>query len=274
MAYIQNGVYEKSKMFFYSSAQKDGPFFYPISAGHFYCNSDYMVKRDSFDSILITIIIRGSFSFLIDGKEHTAKSGDVALLDCFKEHTYYTNDNFEAYWIHINGSNTYEIFKELTGRFSNIISADEKTEEQIKDIYTAIKNARQLSDSQMSLKIYTLLTELFNRQAEEKQGGIIETALDYISSNYSKSITVEDVAKNVHLSASQFSRKFKKETGTSPYDYILGTRLTRAKELLKNTSLSVSEIAYRTGFSSDSNFIYFFRKQEGISPLKFRNILF
>lgn len=80
--------------------------------------------------------------------------------------------------------------------------------------------------------------------------------------------------KSAHLSSSQFSRSFKKHTGTSPYDYLLSVRLARAKELLKNTNLPISDIAYQTGFASDSNFIYFFRKNEGISPLKFRNTLF
>lgn len=274
MAKIQNGVSEKSKMFFYSLPQNKELFFYPISAGHFYCSNAYRVERNSFDSILITYIIRGSFSFIIDGKEQTAHSGDVALIDCFNAHTYYTNDSFEAYWIHVNGSNTYGLYKELTARCSSIIAGNEAVEAMIKNIYTIIKSAQQMNDSTMSLKIYELLTSLFNQSTQHSKSGIVSTALDFISENYAQNLTVEDVAKSVHLSASQFSRIFKKQTGTSPYDYILSVRLTKAKELLKNTSLPISEIAYLTGFSSDSNFICFFKNNEGISPMKFRNILF
>lgn len=271
MANIQNGVLEKSKMFFYSPPQNKELFFYPVSAGHFYCNNKYRIERNSFDSILLTYIIRGSFSFTLDGGEQTAHSGELVLIDCFKPHTYYTNDSFEAYWLHINGANTYELFNEITRRFSNIITAD--CEEKIKDIYSAIKTSVQMSEGEMSLKIYELLMSLF---ANNQVNGIdaFSDAINYISKHYNETITVESIANVVHLSPSQFSRKFKKQTGTSPYDYILSIRLTKAKELLKNTSLSVSEIAYRTGFQSDSNFIYFFKKQEGISPLKFRNILF
>lgn len=272
MAFIQNGVLEKSKMFF-SSNQNKPIFFYPLSAGHFYCDNNYRVERNSFDSILITYIIRGSFSFVIDGNEHTARSGDIALIDCFKPHIYYTNDSFEAYWLHINGANTYDLFKEIINRYSNIIKANEKSESKIKEIYSLIKTARQISDNEMSLKIYALLMQLFY-SADSNSNSAINQAVDYITHHYANHLTVEKIAGTVHLSQSQFSRKFKAQTGTSPYDYILSVRLTKAKELLKNTSLPISEIAYRTGFSSDSNFIYFFKKQEGISPLKFRNILF
>ncbi|MBR5742720.1 MAG: helix-turn-helix transcriptional regulator, partial [Clostridia bacterium] len=60
--------------------------------------------------------------------------------------------------------------------------------------------------------------------------------------------------------------------GVSPYAYLLAVRLERARELLLETSLPVSEVAYRTGFGSDAHFIAFFRKETGLSPLKFRKI--
>lgn len=59
-------------MFFYSAHQNKDIFFYPLSAGHFYCNSDYRVQRNNFDSILITHIIRGNFSFLADSETLSA----------------------------------------------------------------------------------------------------------------------------------------------------------------------------------------------------------
>ena len=78
----------------------------------------------------------------------------------------------------------------------------------------------------------------------------------------------------MHMSPSHFSRVFKQQTGFSPYDYVLIVRLNRAKELLQRTSMTVSEIAYETGFNSESNFIYFFTTNVGISPGKFRRLKF
>lgn len=275
MEELQKGVLSKSKMFFYSNNQNKDIFFYPLSAGHFYCNRDYRVERENFDSILITHIIRGSFSFLVNGQEMTVKAGETAVIDCFHPHIYYTDDSFEAYWLHINGSNTEEIFNELTNRFGNAVKYDNIIETQIKDIYNSIKNNQNIGDSRMSLKIYQLITSLFSTNENSKtKNSIIQKSIDYINQNYHNRLSVEDIAGHINMSSSQFSRQFKKQIGTSPYDYLLGTRLTKAKELLKNTSLPISEISYHTGFANESNFIYFFKKHEGISPLKFRNLLF
>lgn len=275
MGKIQNGVLEKSKMFFYSSNQNKNIFFYPISAGHFYCNSDYRVARDKYDSILVTHIIRGSFSFCAKGQEFTVKTGETAIIDCFGSHTYYTNDSFEAYWVHINGSNIKEIFDELTDRFGNTLCYNPDIEVKIKDIYNIVKNNNGISEYQISSNIYGLIISLFGAGENSAAGNsMIHLSIDYMNQNYQNKIGIEDIAGHINLSPSQFSRQFKKQTGTSPYEYLLGIRLAKAKELLKNTSLPVSEISYQAGFANESNFIYFFKKHEGISPLKFRKILF
>lgn len=273
MANMQKGVLTQSKLYFAAPVQNKDLFFYPVSTGHFYCEKGYKVERKHFDSILINWVIEGSFSFFFEGRELTARGGQIALIDCFHPHIYCTHDALESCWLHIGGANTYALYQELTSRFSPILPATEHTKECLLDIYSLIKDSRQLDASQMSLKLYTLLMELFQAGSAESSNSIAD-AIDYIGSRYQEKLTVEEVARHVHLSPSQFSRKFKRQTGTSPYDYILTVRLARAKELLKNTSLPISEIADETGFASDSNFIYFFKRQEGISPLRFRRMVY
>lgn len=270
---IQKGVDEKSKMFFYFGNKKNSLFFYPLSAGHFYCDGDYCIERKTYDSILIALVVNGKLSFVVDGREQTANADEIAIIDCFKPHRYYANDTLETYWIHINGSNTYMLYNEMVSRFGNVVSCHPNTEMQIKNLYTLLKNKIQISDVNMSKEIYLLLTEIFS-SANSINSNAVENAVKYISDNFNRKLTVAEIAKEVHLSPSQFSRNFKCKIGIPPYEYLQNLRLTKAKELLKNTSLSISEIAYQTGFQSDSNFIFFFKNQEGISPLKFRNVLF
>lgn len=121
--------------------------------------------------------------------------------------------------------------------------------------------------------------ELLNPQSAKNKGessyeDIIQIVKDYISENLNGNLTVSNLAKIVNMSSSHFSRVFKQQTGFSPYDYILISRLNRAKYLLQVTDMTVASIAYEIGFNSESNFIYFFTENEGISPGKFRKLKF
>ena len=131
------------------------------------------------------------------------------------------------------------------------------------------------SETQQSETIFKMLMRLLNTErAAEKTLSIIDSAKEYIVKNYQRELTVSEIAKAVNLSPSYFSKVFKKSTALSPYDYLLSVRLDKAKELLVNSDIPISEIAYRCGFNSTSNFIYFFKKETGLSPLKFRRIGF
>lgn len=270
---IQNGVNEKSKMFFYNGNNKSSIYFSALSAGHFYCDADYRVERNSFKSILLAYIAKGKLTFVNGKKENTAYENELAVIDCFEHHIYYTDDCLETYWVHINGSNTRQIYSEICAKNGCVIACNDIIERRIKDLYNTIKNKISKSDAEISRDIYLLLTDLLV-SGETQNDNIIDEAVKFINENFERKLTVDEIARQVHLSSSQFSRKFKQKTGVSPYEYMQSIRLARAKELLKNTPLSISEIAYRTGFQSDSNFISFFKMRENISPLKFRNTMF
>jgi AraC-like DNA-binding protein len=102
----------------------------------------------------------------------------------------------------------------------------------------------------------------------------IEDAILYIENNYNAKITIEDLAQQVLLSPYYFSRIFKKETGYSPYEYIIIYRINVAKKLLRETDLTIKEIAYMTGFHSESHFVTTFRQHAEYTPLQFRKMPF
>lgn len=100
---------------------------------------------------------------------------------------------------------------------------------------------------------------------------IINNASKYIKDNFDKPITLENVADNVGMSKTYFSKAFKKKTGFCFSDYLTSVRLTEAAYLLNNTNLSVTEIAIKCGYNDSAYFTASFRKHNGISPLKYRN---
>ena len=78
------------------------------------------------------------------------------------------------------------------------------------------------------------------------------------------------LAAKMHISKSQLFRKIKKLTGQSPAVYSRSIRLQKAKDLLQNTNLSISEITYTTGFNDPSYFSRIFSKEFGVPPSSMR----
>lgn len=276
------GVLKKSEVYFSSPSQTAKKlYYYPISAGHFFCIKGYHLIRDNYNSLLITHIIDGTFTYIKDGKHITARAGDTVILDCYKPHEYYTNDSFESIWIHISGANSFELFEEIEKTDGNLIKCRDinHVKKLLFRIYDSISGVNPPSELNISLDIYKIFAELLNPQSIKSKGDSnyedsIQDVKNYIAENLNEELTVQRLANESHMSTSHFSRVFKQQTGFSPYDYVLITRLNKAKYLLQKTEMSVSSIAYETGFNSESNFICFFTDNEGISPGKFRKLKF
>lgn len=276
MKLIGNGLNKGSHMYFYTPSQTTKRLlYYPIAAGEFYCNAEYNVVRDSYNSILAIYVLDGNITMCQGGETFSAQKNELLLLDCYKPHRYFTDTDAHTVWVHFDGNYSKEWFDEITAQKSQKIKCSRKTADRIFNIITYIK--QNGSEYDISNDLYSLLCTISKKDEcnqTSRKISSIETAKNFITANYSKNISIEDIAGAVHMSSSYFSKIFKETTEFSPYDYLLAVRLDRAKELLQQTDDSVESIAYKTGFNSVSNFVYFFKKQMGISPLKFRNIRF
>ncbi|SHE36708.1 transcriptional regulator, AraC family [Caldanaerobius fijiensis DSM 17918] len=93
----------------------------------------------------------------------------------------------------------------------------------------------------------------------------------FIEDNISSNITTVDIANYMHLSDKQVCRIVRKKTGGSTKSLINSIKLKKAKDLLKNTGLSIKEIANVLGFSSEYYFNQFFKREEGYPPGVYRN---
>ncbi len=98
----------------------------------------------------------------------------------------------------------------------------------------------------------------------------IERAKEFINNSFNENIRLIDIANTCHISPFHFARIFKKQTGYSPNDFLLKTRIENAKELLKKEG-SICEIAFNSGFNSLEHFSYSFKKAVKQSPTGYRN---
>ena len=95
-------------------------------------------------------------------------------------------------------------------------------------------------------------------------------ARKFILEHSDEELGLTKVAKSVNISANHLSEKFKEVTGVNFVDYIARTRTERARELLQNSNLRISEIAFAVGFQSLSQFNRVFKKLTRKSPTQFR----
>lgn len=132
------------------------------------------------------------------------------------------------------------------------------------------------------------LTQLFAAHLVEKytsppartpvhRGGLpihqLRKVEDYVAAHLSEEISIEALAELVELSPSHFAHVFKETTGTTPLQFATRQRVTRAQQLIRETSRSLIEVGLEVGYSSPSHFAQVFRRVVGVTPTAFRSSL-
>lgn len=134
--------------------------------------------------------------------------------------------------------------------------------------------ADRKEDTQRILKsmLQTLLLEIARRYRIEKAGAapksISEQILDYMG-DHSDVVTLKDIAAHFHYHPNYISALLHRETGHKFTEILLEKRMERAVLLMKNTTLSIEEIAAMLGYSNHSNFYKAFKEYYGVTPREF-----
>ncbi|THF74416.1 response regulator [Cohnella fermenti] len=132
-----------------------------------------------------------------------------------------------------------------------------------------IRRCATLADTIAVFRRY--LSEIKERKERQSYLSMeVAAAVKFIEANYSKDISLQQVAEHVQLSSSYLSSLFRKELQRSFIDYLNRYRVDRAKELLVNTYLKSYEIAERVGYQDDSYFSRIFKRETGLRPNEFR----
>mgnify|MGYP000654932906 FL=1 len=125
---------------------------------------------------------------------------------------------------------------------------------------------------------YMLLSRLYNifghmkiqMKKQQAKSIHVERAIDYIYENYSKNISVTDIANYLGIDRTYLYRLFKEEYNMSPQKYLLNFRLKAAMNKLEGGNMSIAEIAYSCGFNDASAFCHQFKKVYKDTPLNYR----
>lgn len=137
-----------------------------------------------------------------------------------------------------------------------------------KEQYTAMVRLLEIFARHLSVIANQILVE---NQNEEPP--MITKAKQFIGENQAESLSLDQMAKMLNVSTFYFCKMFKKATGLTFTDYLARTRIERAKNLLLNPNVRVSEVAYDCGFISLTHFNRVFKRVVGQSPTEYRRAL-
>lgn len=202
------------------------------------------------------------------------KAGQGFLITPHMNENYFPNKEnpWKLLWITSRDQNICELF--------NAYCANPQTNTFE---YTYISSANELTNmiQRNNNKIYSaseileIFLNLFNQQKRKhilynSADVYCNYAINYINSNMFRTITVNDLTKALGISQPYLYRIFKEKYGLSPKSQINNLKILKAKKLLNESSMSITNIAYSLGFSSPQDFSHFFKKHTGHSPTNYR----
>ena len=252
-------------------------YLYPLSTGHFRFTGGYRNQRRSFDSFELFYIEEGSVELKNHSRTLTASGGQFVLLDCYSPHSYYSQDGWACYWLHFDGQVARAFYRRIIEAWEGFIfDLDQYSPayQHLMNIYELFRRSRPVDESAISSNITSILNSILSgaprihKDIPVRVG--ISSAVAYINEQFRYPISLQDLADRAAISPYYFSRIFRQETGVTPHQYLINTRLSNAKFLLRTSEDSVKDIAIRTGWGSESTFCSAFRKHTGMTPSEYR----
>ncbi len=255
---------------------------------------EYRLERGGYNNYLINYTMSGSGKMTYGGREYALLPGCLTFINCADEHKFeQTSGEWEFVFLHVTGpgmaylydefiyatGNVYENYdgKVILDRLSKIhsmLSGYEKT--VLPEPFTyEINSVDKTAACDIAENVYCILTDML-RKTNSLPSDLphnLKVAIDYIHENFTKKITLEQVARSVYLSKYHFERMFVKYTGKTFYEYVTQLRFERARLLLESTQKSLPDIAAEIGYADIQPLVKLFKTNCGVTPAEYRKRL-
>lgn len=256
---------------------------YLQEAGELRTNHIHVGQRDYLHSYLFFLVMEGSGRLLYRGREYSLKPGSCVFIDCMHE---YQHESFAGEWtlrwVHFCGSGAHEIYENYRHSGGRVCFRPRDFigySDLLTEIFRLASSEIYVSDMQLYEKLVSLLTMLNeeNRKQELEHAGEsgvrdMTPVKQYLEQHYQERISLDLLAEQFYVNKFYMTRIFKQQFGDSIVNYLTQVRITRAKQLLRFTDMSVEKIGQACGLSDVNYFARVFRKVEGTSPGEFRKM--
>ncbi|MFS0881350.1 AraC family transcriptional regulator [Metabacillus niabensis] len=238
-------------------------------------------KRVDGPLLLFQYTISGFGHLDIDEKTYKIMPGYAFMVEIPSDHIYYLpeeSNSWEFYYILVRPTGIIHHWNELVGKIGRVIKInnDHSVISLLQNIFHAASR-QQITDGYRAASIvYQFIMELFRFSDEHKKMKSnwpvkIQKAVEKMEKDYAYIQSLEEIAIEVEISKYHFIRIFKQSTGYTPIEYLTKVRMEKAVNLLRQSELTIDEIAKLIGYSNGSYFIKVFRKWLGFSPGEFRD---
>ena len=235
----------------------------------------------------LVIVRSGSAMNYIEGKPSPICRGSVFLVRARQSHYIDRLDNLyltnvlmlPSRFKHVSVATVAELLEQHAAAENDYYVVDGRTLGHVESLLNRISeesdNHFAYSEQMIELLLSQLMIELWRGQPEDislqnEKDTRLTNLLRYLNAHYQEEIDWETLANKFDIPLRTLSRKVTDITGMPPNSYLLRVRLCRAMRMLKETALTVTEIAFACGFNDSNYFTSRFHREMGTTPLKYR----
>lgn len=242
--------------------------------------------KHTHEGFAIGVIERGAETFYYRGAIHVAGAGSVVVINPGELHTgqAVTSEGWSYRMIYPAADLLERAAAEVSGMrrgipfFDDPVIYDPVVFERLRLAQLALEESPSALEREM--RLLDALTVLVQRHADSRPApsqpgsahGALRRARDYLQTHYADDLSLEDLARVVHLSPFHLSRLFHERVGLPPHAYLNQVRVNRAKALLSR-GVPIAEVAQATGFVDQSHLSKAFKRIVGVAPGQYRKIL-
>ena len=234
------------------------------------------------DHFLIHYILDGKGRYCYDNKVYQLQKGQGFLI-CPDKITYYQADMEDPWtysWIGFHGLKAEAYLKKALLTADNPIFTYDKDDSIAKCFNEMITAKKYQKGREIRLLgyLYIFLSILVEESANDRfvdyssnrKELYIKKTIEFIEMNYSRKISISDIAAYIGLDRSYLGSIFKHQLNTSLQDFLVNYRINKGCELMKNKDLAIGDIARSVGYEDPLLFSKIFRKINGIPPREYR----
>ncbi|MCX7711887.1 MAG: AraC family transcriptional regulator [Clostridia bacterium] len=245
-------------------------------------NQEHIVRPEGYPDYHWLHCAKGKGNLRIAEKEYVIIEGTGFFLVPAVPHEYFaTEEPWETHWITFEGHAASSVLEILNLNNWGVYHLNNRhtLERTLENIYHSGKSRNISRSLDCSVLLYQLLVQLKHcistDTSRSKPAGQyqLQPVIQYIEENFSKSISLDEMAQVISVTPQHLCRLFKQSHGTRPFDYLTRYRLQKAKELLISPAApSVKSVSMEVGYNDTSYFCSIFKEYEGITPTEFRNM--